>query len=423
LKRALDLFASLARRFGFAAVLVAGGRLAYLVLFAVAARLVAPEKFGAFVVALSASQLVAPVATLGLGAAAQAVIPQACGRALWRIRSYVQLSLWITGLVSLAIAVLAALAAYVLNAANIGAAAQTVLVAFAILVAPMAFSTLRAFVARALENVFVAFFPRDIGWTLLLAVLVISVPWVREHLIVSAALTLAAVEMTGWLVLWWRYIAPIRPPRRKTVKPYRRWISRSQALMVNYLGGLGFERLDVIAVGMFASLEVAGIYGAASRVAPVISLSQRFIVPVITPRISRAFGEKDLLQIGREVRFGVLAGGAIAIPATVVTLLFGGEIMRLFGPTFVSGTEYLRILAAGHLAIAIGSNFGVVTMMGPRPWLYARTIWSTLIPAALLLPALVPEYGATAAAGVTAAGIAAYNLALIVLALRALRPR
>jgi O-antigen/teichoic acid export membrane protein len=411
------------RRFGLGGVLIVGGRVCFLFLTFVLARTCRPDQFGLFTVALASSQVLAVLATFGTGPAAQTIVVGA-------LTNHDKATAW--RFLKFAIVATATGSAVVsLGAICIGLAtgrsgeSGTAAIATAMLSPVMAASFLREFLARTFEQTVMAFGPRDIGWSLCLTVTVLVLPQVRDHLMWAAVPTLIAVEGIAWCVLWINNIGPLRHGLSSTYRRHpsaeRSWINRCFAVMVNYAGSFSFERIDVVLVGLLTSLSEAGVYGVASRFAPLISTGQRFVVPILAPRIARGFALNDTEGMRREVTHGALASLGVALPATLFVWLFTGDILAFFGGRFSDGVWPLRILSLAHLSIAIGSSFGVVTMVGPKPWHYAAAIWVALIPSAILLPIGILTMGVKGAAVITTLGILSYNCILIVLALRALR--
>lgn len=377
-----------------------------------AARLATAADFGLFVVALAVTQVLAIICTLGTAPAAQLVINEAIARNRpWRIRAYVRFSVGITILTSLAATLLIL---------GIGAVAdrygasglQQICIAIALLTPVMAMSILREFIARAFEGAVLAFVPRDIGWTLCFGATILLVPESRTQLIMTGAAVLLATELLAWLLVWMRYLRIHRTARRIPARPYRRWMERSLAMMSNFVGSLGFERVDVLAVGLLASFESAGIYGAATRTASFVSVSQRFVVPLITPRVARALASRDRKSALKEVWSGFQMASLLALPTSVAVFVLAPDLLSLFGEHFESGAPVLRILVLAYLATVLGANFGVMVTMGARPWLFTRTVWAALIPTVLILPFTTAAFGMVGAACTVAVGIAAYNLRL-----------
>jgi O-antigen/teichoic acid export membrane protein len=209
--------------------------------------------------------------------------------------------------------------------------------------------------------------------------------------------------------------------RRNKTYFFKAWRSRSLALMMSNLGGLAVERIDVICVGLFSTLESAGIYGTASRIVPLISIGQRFIVPVIGPKIAWALAMGDDRAAVKEVRMGLAINGLIAIVGLACIWLFSRQILSIFGSSFVAGAPILRILSIAHVMIALGSNFGVLVAMGPRPWGAAAAIWGVLVPMAIVCAVATCVFGPIGAAVTVAVGIIVYVAAIFRLSLKVLR--
>ena len=228
-----------------------------------------------------------------MGPASPLIIGEARGKGRpARIPSFIDTALAITLAVSLAVAAVLAGSAYLVSACWPDSSTGALLYATALFVPVLALSSLREYIARSLEMIATAFVPRDIGWALASALLIVFVPAVRSNLTLVLGGMLAAIEIPLWVTLWLhvRNLAPEAPlPRRA----YRRWMSRSFAMQANLLAGLGFERMDVLVMGVMSPLAAAGIYGAGARTAPLISTSQRFVVPVITPRVAQAVAQGD----------------------------------------------------------------------------------------------------------------------------------
>ncbi len=401
----------LAGRFGLSSALVIFGRLCTLLLFLTAARFAGAEAFGLFVFAHAACQVLGILCSLGTGPASQLIIGEARGHArLARIPSFVLFASVTTLGVSAAVALLLWAGSLAAEGLEAGGNARALLAAMAIFLPAMAMSMLREYLARALELVVLSFVPRDIVWCLSMIALIVLVPEIRSNLVLTGAIVLMAIELPLWLALWRRARRQAAGARKLPARAYRSWTVRSLAMLANSLAGFCFERVDILAMGAFGPLSAAGVYGAASRTAPLISTTQRFIVPIITVRVARALAIDDVREAWREVRSGIAAATCVALPATLFVLLFAPQIMSLFGPGFESGANVLRILACAHFVLAIGSNISVLIMFGKQPWLFTRAIWMALIPTAIAMPFTIHFLGASGAALTAAVGIVAYNL-------------
>jgi O-antigen/teichoic acid export membrane protein len=185
---------------------------------------------------------------------------------------------------------------------------------------------------------------------------------------------------------------------------YRRWLKHSVAMLFNFIVGFLFERIDTFAVSAFTSLAVVGIYATASRVAVLVSISQRFVVPVVVPAIVAALGRRDLPQARSEIRHGVLITILFAMPVYLGILLFAEPIMGIFGPGFRPYGNILRILGTAQFSLALTGSIGAA-LTGTSPYIYARFGWIALTVTALLLLTLTPLFGATGSALAVMLGI------------------
>ena len=403
--------------FGMAAVLIVGGRVSLLILFFVLARTADPAQFGLFTVTLATCQLTSLLATLGSAPAAQSIVAPAIARGRGRVaRRYVGYAVLAT---SFGVA-LVSTAALLVGLLFPDPETVDVVYATALLSPVMAASVLREFVARAFEDTVMAFAPRDIVWSVLLAALVGTSPWIGRHLVVFATGLLAAVETVAWSLLWRKRVAPL-PTGRRGPWAGKKWISRSLALMAHYLGGPALGSVDVIFVGALGDLVIAGVYGVASRLAPLMSVTQRFVVPVLAPRVARALVAGDRAALRNELWLGTLVGLSVAAPGILLLGWLAEPILALFGPRFVVGASALRILAIAHAAIALGAPFALVTSMGPNPWRSAVAVWAALAVSTIALPLAIQRFGLIGAATAVATGIIAYNAAMVALSLPALR--
>lgn len=400
------------RRFALAAFLIGGGRISYLILFYVLAHVVPPDQFGLFSVSLAICQVAWLITSFGTGPAAQRIIPESLAHGNSQAaRDFIKFSIAVSAVGSITFSLIAVcIGSFAGRLA--GEEGAQVAFAAAIMAPIITFSALREFLARALESSTLAFLPRDIVWCLSLACFAGAASHAGEHLILTATILLGAIEAVSWTILFnriKRLPQTVCGPR----VPLRIWIDRCCAMMMANIGTLAFERVDVIAVGLFTNLTTAGVYGVTSRIAPLLSAAQRFIIPVISPVIARAVTTGQRALLWREVRLGIVASVPVATFGLVLIWGAANPILELFGPRFLEGAWILRTLAVGHLFIALGSNFGVVILMGRQPWIHVAAVWSSLIPTVIALIYTTAHFGSIGAALTITAGIVIYNVLVI----------
>lgn len=405
-QRVRKLVLLMMRKFGGAGIFVAVGRIAFLIFVVVVSRTSESSDFGLFIVALISAQIGGIVCTVGTGPNAQIVVSDAIARNRPAISfGFVCFALAITAGTSVLAAALLALISLGFRSSGWIEPGKDVLLPLAMLLVPMSLSSLREFVARAFGSSHLAFAPRDIYWTAFLSLLLLIVPGSATHLTVIAPIGLFGIEALAWASLWRKYLRPIYRYRRNIRSYYRQWVQRSSWMLMNFVVGFSFERVDTFAVSAFTSLSTAGIYAAASRVAPVVSLCQRFIVPVVLPSIASALGRNDLAAARSEIRHGLLMSLVIALPALLALELLANPIMSMFGSDFTPYGNLLRILALAHFGLALNGPLNAALMGGAPPHVYARIGWIALIATCLMLVPLTIFLKAEGAAIAVVAGI------------------
>jgi len=415
-----DMIRKLLAYFAGAGAYVLAGRAMQLLMFLTIARTTDVETMGIFVTSFIASQLIGTFSTLGLGAASQKVIPaaQARGRS-GHILIFLQG--FVLALMAMTVLIMALLAVLWKVGPTLGLSLSDSEIAGLMIFVPIiAISINREQLARAFGDIGLAFAPRDILWSAAMIALVLSVSIRGVAILWVAGGTLLVIEMCAVLLLVHRHVAPLRTARVARLRFRRKWLREGLAFVASSLGGQGFERIDTLYVASAFSVATAGVYGLCSRIAPITSLCQRFIVPVLLRRFSAELARGNLSAVRQDLLLGLAAAAIFASPLLVGVLLFGEHLLLLFGPEYVAGAPVLVALTLAQVAIAVGSNFGALVLCSPRPGLYGRVILTTAGITLTALLVLQPQ-NMQSVAWLISGGIVAYNTILIFLAIGFLR--
>ncbi|MDX2253051.1 MAG: flippase [Nitrospira sp.] len=173
--------------------------------------------------------------------------------------------------------------------------------------------------------------------------------------------------------------------------------------------GVLAPRTDVLVLGYWASSHDVGMYLAAFQTAAMLALVLGAFDVVFAPLMSRAWATQD----ERAFRDSYTAVHRIAVmvatPFGVCLLLFGHEIMAMFGLGFVSGAPILAVLACGHLTnCATGCSNTVLLMTGRSRLVLLNTIaYGVVFVAGALW--LIPRWGAWGAAVVASGSLIGLN--------------
>jgi O-antigen/teichoic acid export membrane protein len=411
-------------RFGSGAVLVLCGRLIQLGLYFVVARQLDVSTVGAFVSALALGQMTGVFATLGLGAAAQKRIPRALEVAdFGAVSTVVSRSCRALATSCLvAVGILGGLLAYQ-STSGFSFLSTGQLVAALAYVPVLWISAHREMLSRAFGRTVLALAPRDVIWSALFCACVSFADFSPTSFLLIGAGLLLLIEALSCAVLFVRDLAPVYSQARNfAVESASDERSDGLAFAASSFGGLAFERIDTLFVSLTMGSALAGVYGVSGRVAPVASMSQRFIVPVLINSFARAHASGRSQELRGQLAFGTLVSLLCASPTMLLVFICGEQLLGWFGPAYHEGLPVLKALVVAHCAIAFGSCSGALVLAGPAPWLYVRAIWTALGLFGLLCWILEPST-LEQVAFCTATGIVSYNVGLVIVAVMTLPRR
>ena len=146
--------------------------------------------------------------------------------------------------------------------------------------------------------------------------------------------------------------------------PVRQLVGYSWPLMGTSMLSFLLLWSDLLVMGLFRRSYEVGVYGLASRLALSVLMAHESITPIFTPRLSDLHAAGKHEQISHlyklTARWAMWPGLATAWGL----ILWGGPLMRLFGPEFRGGTTALSLLALGKafsVATGMSGNFLAVT--------------------------------------------------------------
>jgi O-antigen/teichoic acid export membrane protein len=156
--------------------------------------------------------------------------------------------------------------------------------------------------------------------------------------------------------------------------------------------------LDVLLVGYFISLRMAGVSGVASRYLVAINFCTFAVGSTIAPQVSRLIALGRIAEFQRLYQTATAWIMAITWPAALLLALFSPFFMRLFGPEFGVGHTALTILALSMLYVAAtGNNLGILVVSGRT----TTSLWIGMVTVGLnvgLNLLLIPRLGINGAA-------------------------
>lgn len=211
---------------------------------------------------------------------------------------------------------------------------------------------------------------------------------------------------------WWRRLLPpplMQPAATGLGRPFWRFTAPRG---LSAVAQMAMQRLDIILVGALAGLAQAAVYAAATRFLILGQAAARAISLSAQPLLGEALAredEDDARSVYQVCTTWLVMG---AWPLYLVLLGYAPQLLEVFGSSYVTAADALRLLAAtmlvatacgmvdmvlnmagkslwnlGNVLVAFGLNLSVDLILIPRiGFLGAAIGWSVAILAANLLP-------------------------------------
>jgi O-antigen/teichoic acid export membrane protein len=397
------------------------GVVAALAVHALLARLLDPEAFGVYVLAVSLVTVASILASLGMNSAVVRLLGQSHGIDNGRkTRNIIKQCLLIAAAGAVIAGVLLAGPAgeWLARDAFGSELLESCLAWMGIWIFALTAQMLVAESHRGIKSIrYAAFFGGPIaaiGLILfLLASLVLDVQISVRTAIALSAVTALLVLPVGALLLW----RNTPPSRGAGYMPTRQVMSLALPMLVTNFTLVILNQADIWIVGVFLEKDQVALYGAALQIASLISFPLLVLNSVIPPYIaeSHELGHHSVLQDSLRRATGFAAYASIA--GFLICVAVSGWLLELiYGEFYREAAGLLIVIAAGRLANVLAGPCGMVLMMtGFHRLMMWVNILSGVI-AVLSMVFVVRSYGVFGVAVVAAFMMIAQNIAMLWLA-------
>ncbi|MEO0870978.1 MAG: flippase [Pseudomonadota bacterium] len=230
---------------------------------------------------------------------------------------------------------------------------------------------------------------------------------------IAYSLSVSGAALVGY-ALWRRYTAPHRAIAAQFDRNELMASARPLWTM-SLITRAAMPWAPLLILGFFSPAQDVGVYGAATRIAALVTLLLISVNTVISPKFSELYTKGDLEGLGRIARQFARLITLASSPVLLVLIFAGDKVMAVFGPEFTRAGTALAILAAGQAVNAMTGSAGALLMMtGHERELRNASIIAGALVVGLSL-ALIPIYSLIGAAIATATSVAAMNLISLVL--------
>jgi len=213
----------------------------------------------------------------------------------------------------------------------------------------------------------------------------------------------------------------IRGGGRNRTDEERQWTKAARHFMIFALANQLNNRFDVVLVSMVSDERTTGIYAAAARLAQVAMVVALAVNAILLPMFAAAWGKRDMPQLRRLLRQGLVFTGAVALLQIAIVGLFAPEIVKIFGKGYAqAAAPFLWATVGNALWSACAPIYSLLSMTGHEK-IVAAVSWGVLAVNASSIFILVPFMGATGGGVANTLGYAAALIAFVLMVPRILR--
>lgn len=170
-----------------------------------------------------------------------------------------------------------------------------------------------------------------------------------------------------------------------------------------------------LTLGRWATAEDVGIFEAARRTAFLTSFVLIAVNSIAAPKFAELKALGQMHELEKVARQATLLMTLFAAPFCLFLVLAPEWIMGLFGPKYLAGAWYLRLLAIGQFVNVATGSVGFLLMMTGNEAEYRNTNLVALLLSLFLCLSLVPRYGGLGAAVAVMGTIATQNILAVII--------
>lgn len=221
----------------------------------------------------------------------------------------------------------------------------------------------------------------------------------------SATIMIALLGVWAWQRTITKLKAPVTPYPFATL-----WASCKPLFITSLMNQAVLPWAPLLLLGIWVDSQDVGIFGAASRIAMLVSFMLMTVNNVLAPKFAELYAKGEIAIMGQTARRSALFITLLTSPIFFI-LTFGGKwVMLLFGPEFIEGAFALAILAMGQFVNTLtGSVNHFLLVTGNEVIVRNITLFATFWLVGISI-VLIPLFGITGAAIASASSIAILNI-------------
>ncbi len=373
------------------------------IMFVALSRAMSETNYGQFAFGFSLATILAIAASMGQQIAILRFWPEENGKNdINKAKRSLQSGWAIVILASIAVSISLIIVALIGGAIGDGITSFIYIIAAATLIMPLAMVEYGGSALRAQESIWVALTPRDVLWRASVPTTVWVLFFYGIELTGTQALLLSSFILS--LVMAIQFIIAHKVGFYNKIsfsflKSY--WSERGKISLWFFIStaiDTAALNVDIILVGLFISVESAGLYFNAFKTAGLMTLFMWAITLVIAPIVAKHYHAGEMKKAQAVTSFCAWAGFAFSVGIFIIFIFFGDLLLSLFGDSYANGKTILLLLSAGLLIDAATGPTRIVMMMTGLEKAYVAIFGTTMMLSFIVMLFIIPIYGVLGAA-------------------------
>ncbi len=168
--------------------------------------------------------------------------------------------------------------------------------------------------------------------------------------------------------------------------------------LITSTAGLVIGYVDTMLLTYFVDLGLVGVYNAILPTVLMLSYFSGAVSTALFPMISEIWARKEYEKINQSISLVYKYTLITIIPFSLIIFIFPEAILNtLFGPSFVIGSNPLRIISIGVIFLSLAQvNFSILNGIG-KPKEVTKTIIVSSVINTLISLILISKYGLSGA--------------------------
>jgi O-antigen/teichoic acid export membrane protein len=389
------------------------------------ARLLGVKDYGIFVYAITWMNVVSIVSILGFNNATLRFVGEYNGTKQWGLlRGFLKSSNRYVEIASITAAAVMTLVIWFARA-RLGYETAIVFWLMCLVLPFRAMLLIRAAALRAFKRIVEAQVPQAIVRPIIMIAVVTGFFFTaREWLSATTAMVVNLAAFVGTFIMLDFFLKRVIPEHVKEAEPeYKReyWLTVAAPMFAITVLMQTQNQIDVLLIGLLLETDEVGMYAVAKKTTSLIGFGLLAANMIAAPMISELWHQGRKKELQRMLTLAARGIFAFTLPVGVLMIVFGKEILALFGPQFSDAYWPLVILAGSQLVNALAGPVGFVMLMTGHQGNASRIVAVSLLINVALSLNLIPAYGLIGAAISMAASLMSWNLLMCVYVFRKLK--